>query len=170
MKARLRALYASACVAQNAPLHQRDRQEWKSQFSYLEYNQLTTPSQGHVWTLSLPFHVQEIPASVHSRCSLCRPEPDATLEWICWLRRLNCGAELSIAVRNQPSWKRRLGVGCGRCPSADQPGACGKINNIGEVDLNSGHTIFRYGGQVLSCPRCQLKRLQSRPGAPLTHI
>lgn len=27
-------------------------------------------------------------------------------------------------------------------------GAHGNINNIGEVDLNSGHTIFRYTGEV----------------------
>lgn len=27
-------------------------------------------------------------------------------------------------------------------------GATGTIDNIGEVDLNSGHTVFRYSGQI----------------------
>jgi hypothetical protein len=31
-------------------------------------------------------------------------------------------------------------------------GAHGLIHNIGEVDLNSGHTIFRYEGQVCFAP------------------
>lgn len=29
-------------------------------------------------------------------------------------------------------------------------GAHGQINNIGEVDLNTGHTVFRYTGEVCS--------------------
>lgn len=37
--------------------------------------------------------------------------------------------------------------GTGRFSSAH-----GQINNIGEVDLNTGHTVFRYSGEVCFAP------------------
>jgi hypothetical protein len=34
-------------------------------------------------------------------------------------------------------------------------GAHGQINNIGEVNLNTGHTVFRYSGEVCFAPVSQ---------------